>query len=442
MRRLWILGCAGLVACDGAPVDRIGVPELRVADDMGTVVLAEWEPPAEAPDALALAWSRDGTAWARSPVEAGAPWRAVAFGLKPSTGYQFRLEGEWAGEAEIGAIVRLETEALPTTAPTLTMTEAEPQAGVVAVGVNSDRSGAAFFDGDGEVVWWWEVPNSELLLTRVLRSVDERSVLVSTFNSPDGEYEESELAIHRVAYDGRVLEVIATPGGHHDFTERDDGTLAWLSAETQQIGDVPINGDTLVERSPDGAERVVWNAWDTHTYDADDPRYDHDFLHANCVKYDDSTGRYWVSLRATGELVHLDPATGTVVGTLLGPNSDLELTSGEALAFQHCFTLTDGGFLIMDDRMRQDEVSRAVEFTTDVGAGTMAQTWEYASDQDLHLFGLGDALPAGDDVLMVWSSAGQLQRVDRAGVTSWRGTTGLGTYLGYGEYSTSTTVRP
>lgn len=431
-----------LLGCDSPAPERIGAPELRVAEKQPTVVLAAWAPPADDPDTLALAWSLDGEQWQQAPAEAGPRWQALAFGLRPSTEYRFRLEGSWGDEVLIGPEQRFTTGGLPTDAPALTVEEDEAVDGYLAVGINNATGGAAVVDGTGAVVWWWPVPHPDLLITRVMRSDDQRSVLVSSF-VPISEYDDSTLALHRVAYDGTLLESIPTPGAHHDFTELPDGTLAWLGGEEREFGGPPIRGDLLIERSPDGEERVVWNCWDDFTYDPEDPRLDTRFLHANALRYDADTDRYWVGVRNLGALLVIDRQSGEIVERYFGQDSSFPLTAGTPVAYQHAFTLLDDGFLVMDDRKKEDEVSRAAEFAVDREAGTFAQTWQYESDRGFHIVGLGDALRLDDgDSLLIWSSAGQLQRVTADGRTRFRATTELGTILGYGQHSTDTTALP
>lgn len=430
-----------LAACASEAATRISAPELHLAEDMPTLVLATWEPPGDAPDALRLEWSTDGGDWSSPAIHDDPRWRAAAFGLRPVQTYSFRLVGTWDGEEEESEAVSIETGALAAEAPQLTLEEADGSPGWVAAGINNATSGAAVFDESGEAVWWWPVPVPTLLVTRALRSVDQRSILVGSF-VPIGDYADKDLAIHRVAYDGTLLERIATPGAHHDFTELPDGTLAWLTGEERSFGGPVIRGDVLMERAPDGTERVVWNCWDDYTYDPDDPRLDNRFLHANAVKYDADTERYWVSLRSLGVIVVIDRATGDIVEQFFGDDSLYPLAEGGTpVVYQHSFSLLEQGFVIMDDR--NGETSRAAEFTIDRAAGTFTETWVFESDQGLRVQGLGDAIRTADgESLLVWSSAGQLQRVTADGQTRWRGTTELGTVLGYAQHTDDPAAQP
>lgn len=434
------LPLVALAACDSETAEGIPAPELRLAEDMATVVLASWTPSGEAPDEVRLVWTTDAGEQSTPAVPDGEAWSAVAFGLGPAQEVNFRVVATWGGEESTSEDVLFETGTLPVDA--LTLEETGPNPGWLAVGINNAASGAAIFDEEGEAVWWWPLPVPTLLVTRVLRSIDQQSILVSSL-APIGDYDDTTLAIHRVAYDGTLIESVPTPGAHHDFFELPDGTLAWLSGEERSFGEKPIRGDVLMERSPDGVERMVWNSWDDFVYDEEDPRLDSRFLHANAVKYDAATARYWISLRSLGSLVVIDQASGDIVEQYFGDEPTHTLSAGTPLSFQHSFTLLDDGFLIMDDRAKEAETSRAAEFTIDRGAGTFRETWSFESDQGLHIQGLGDALRLDDgDSLLVWSSAGQLQRVSSDGSTLWRGTTQLGTILGYGQHTTDPTALP
>ncbi len=432
-----------MLGCQSADLQQISPPELRLAEDMATVVLANWVPPQESPDALRLEWLDPDGEWAATPaVEEGGAWRALAFGLRQSQDYRFRLVGTWGESVATSEEAKLQTGNLPAEAPSLTLGESGDNPGFLATGVNNSTPGGAIFDESGGPVWWWPLPVPEPYVTRVLRSVDQRSVLISAFRTI-AEYDPSDLAIHRVAYDGTVLETIETPGGHHDFTELPDGTLAWWTHESRDFDGRAVRGDVLMERAPDGGNREVWNGWDHYTYDPEDSQLVDSFPHANAVKCDVETDRYWLSLRSLGALVVIDRASGAIVEQFFGRDSIYPLSPGTPVAYQHGFTLLDDGFVIMDDRKDEAEVSRAAQFTIDRTAGTFAEVWSYESDEGFHIRGLGEAIRVdGGDTLLLWSPAGQAQRVRPDGTTVWRATSQLGTVLGYGQVTVDPTALP
>lgn len=370
-------------------------------------------------------------------VSAGEGWDAVLFGLKPETAYDVYPTATIDGEEVYGDTLTLTTGTLPRDVPTATVTLAEDgrTPGFLAVGLVSIESWALVYDQDGDVVWYYANPHAGTLTSRVLRSVDGRSLLVSAAGAVGSTSDET--FIDRVSYDGTRVESLPISGFSHDFCELDDGRILYIGTDRRDWHGDTLAGDTLVERSPDGGSREVWNGWDW--YDpADFTNVDAgtEYTHANVLKYDAGTGLAWLGMRNASSIARIDLATGELVSRFLGTDSDLTLTEGTAMAGQHSFTLLDDGVVVMDNRLDTDEFSRVVQYAIDEQARTARQTWAYASPEGYHLLGLGDAvrLPDGH-TRVVWSSAGQLDELDASGTLIGKINLDVGAGFGYGSWS-------
>lgn len=370
-------------------------------------------------------------------VAAGAGWDAVLFGLKPEATYEVRPTAVIDGEAVYGDALALTTGALPGDVPSASPTLAEDgrSPGFLAVGLVSIDSWALVYDQDGDVVWYYANPHAGTLTSRVLRSVDGRSLLVSAAGAVGSSSDETYIV--RVSYDGSEVESIPISGFSHDFCELDDGRILYIGTDRRDWRGETLSGDTIVERSPDGRSREVWNGWDW--YDpADFLEVDTgtEYTHANVLKYDARTGLAWLGMRNASSIARIDLESGELMSRFLGTDSDVTLTEGTPTSAQHSFTILDDGVVVMDNRQDPEEVSRVVQFELDEQAATARETWAYPSPEGYHLLGLGDAvrLPDGH-TRIVWSSAGQIDELDESGALIGRINLDVGAGYGYGSWS-------
>lgn len=418
-------------------------PGLFLSKTVPTVVTGTWTGEGESVSLVAL--DKDGAEVSRWPAELGddGAWRAVTLGLHPSTTYCFRVDVLVDGETLSSECVEQSTGGLPDALEPLVVDENTRNDGFFATGVITTTPWAVIYDAEGVPVWWWAVAEPTSLVTRVRRAADGRSLLVNAFEGI-GVDPDSEMHIYRVAFDGELVEDVVTVGAHHDYVELPDGGLAWLSYESRDEDGELHTADLVVERDAEGATREVWNAFDWYDWRDYETEATSSFLHANVLNYDVDTDRYWLSLRNPGAYIAIDRASGDIVETLLGPESDVRLLASPAPSHPHGFRwLDDETILLMDNRDSQDEVSRVARYTVDREAALMAQEWSFASDQGIHLLGLGDAaaLPGGD-VVALWSTAGQIQRLDADDTTVWRATASIGTAFTYLEWSDSLDTLP
>ncbi len=428
------------VACE-APA--LPPPDVAVSGYVPSVVTGAWSGEAEAVSLVAL--DDAGKEVSRWTAEAGeeGKWRAVSFGLHPATRYHFAVEVQSDGATAKSEAVELSTGGAPDALEPLVVEENTRNDGFFATGAITSTPWAVIYDAEGVPVWWWAVADPEALVTRVRRCADGQTLLVNAFEGINLD-PESGMHLYRVAYDGKLVEDISMLGAHHDYVELPDGGLAWLAYEERTEEGSSHVGDLVVERDADGQTREVWNAFDWYDWRDYEVETTSSFLHANVLNYDANRDVYWLSLRNPGAYIAVDRSTGKIVETLLGPESDVRLVASPAPSHPHGFRwLDDETLLLMDNRDSEDEVSRVARYVVDREEDVMAQEWAFASDQGIHLLGLGDVtkLP-NDDVVALWSTAGQIQRLDEDDATVWRATAPIGTAFAYIEWTDSTDTRP
>lgn len=408
------------------------------ADDIPTVVRVTWST-AEATEGWVTYAPKGEADPIRVTATGTTDHEALLFGLAPETTYTVNV----GADNEVSAPIDVTTGERPRDLPDLTAYTVTDEAapGFFAVGMVSASSIGAIVDHDGNYVWWYRIPDATNYVTRVLRSVDGRSVLVNSAPAA-GDDDSAQHRVYRVSYDGSEVETIELPLHHHDYCELPDGSIGFLAFDYQTVDGARVNGDKLMERAPDGTVRQIWSAWDWYDYaDYQDTSAGTEFVHANVVKYDAATDSYIVGLRNVGGLVRIDRDSGEITEHLGGNGSDYTFTTGTPLSGQHSFTMLDDGFVVLDNRDDTDEPSRAAQFR--LSGGTMEEVWSYTSPAGYHEFGLGDAvrMPSGNTKI-VWSSSGELNEVTPEGELIWKLNLDVGTGFGYGDYTEDPQVLP
>jgi len=198
----------------------------------------------------------------------------------------------------------------------------------------------------------------------------------------------------RVPFDGSAPTQVDAPGAHHDFELLPDGSLAYTRADERVLDDSYVTGDTLVVRSPDGAERVVWSAFDTlevqrHAGWDTFASIRGDWTHANGLAWDAESARWSVSLYWLRQIVTIDDATGQVVSVLDGHTTD------EPFGPQHAPTWVGDGWWLFDNAA-PGAGSRAVHLSPD---GVLLGEWRPPTGG--FAGALGDVTPLPDERLMV-----------------------------------------
>jgi hypothetical protein len=277
-----------------------------------------------------------------------------------------------------------------------------------------EHPGAVLVDGRGEVVWY-TLEETGLSVTRARAAHDgvRYSAVAGLGNDLDGALGE---LVH-VSWGGAEVTRHAWPHLRHDFAAHDDGTIAAL---TQRFDGDRLVADEIVERAPDGSERVVWSSADVAAES-----------HVNALHWDAARGHYLVSMYLHGSVLRIDRATGDVVWGLGGELGDFAF-AGEPLARTHQVAVTDGGLVLFDNGDDARPTSRIVEYTLDEQAMVATEVW--AAESDVYSFVFGDVHRLADGATRAaWAVTGELVQYAPGGDAVWTLTAPNGAVPGYGE---------
>jgi hypothetical protein len=246
--------------------------------------------------------------------------------------------------------------------------------------------------------------------------------------------------------------------------ELPNGNFLTLSFTFRDIDDpgpgtVYVAGDLVLEVTPGGEIVWQWDAFDHLDVDRRPPGFEEiiihpqtlqpaqDWTHANAVVYEPDTDSVLLSIRHQDWLVRIDRGTGDVVWRF-GDEGDFSLEAGSWPYHQHSPQWQDDGSLLLYDNglFNPDvpdpmETSRAVRYTVDTTAMTVAQVWEdEAEDFMAPIAGDADRLPDGT-ILVTDSSIdfglgfaqihARVRKISerRSATPQWEFTTALGTFI-------------
>ena len=394
----------------------------------------------------------DGEFDAQTPASVdGREFHATLFGLRGDSDYVARAVVMTADGELSSREAHFVTGATPPSLPEIEVTddggEVTEEQGLMFTSIVDESSTAVVIDTLGNLVWWHALDDKEGVISRSVLSRDGASVLY-LFEHPSPDPTDTGTEIVRVALDGSDVESVPASGAHHDFVELPDGTLAVLRAEWGEVDGVEALGDRIDEISPDGEVKTVWSAFeDWSSTPADfDALEDHggDWTHANALDYDAGRGAYVLSLRNLDTLLVIERASGDVLREIGGSKSDylFSTTGARMFIWQHQFELDDDRLRIFDNGTPDEYGSRVAEYALDDEAGTATLEWTYQTTPPMYCMALGDVstLP-GDDLLVTWSTAGQIDRLDADGSLLWRLNLGFGGALGYTTWVESLDVQ-
>ncbi len=306
----------------------------------------------------------------------------TVFGLRPGVGYTLYVE---QGGQEVESTYVRVPEA-PSWVPEFRLMDGSWD-GFVAVPYHSleddENHGIVMLDGLGTPVWWEQTPS--FATTAVWQ--DGRLMYNVQLSETESWICSSELL--------GAPDCLDVPRAHHEFLPLPDGALAFLRTDVRDVDGEPVMGDELVLRSADGAERVVWNAFDTLDvtwHEAWETGAEGgDWTHANGVAYDAATDRWVVSLYWLRQLLEIDGATGQILRVLDGA------LAAERFGPQHAPKIAGDGLLFFDNELMNGQ-SRLLEIGWD---GQMR--WMWTPPEQMHALVLGDVdrLPDGR-VLSSW----------------------------------------
>ncbi len=433
---LWLHAMAlglTLVAC--RPHDGFEI-EIEQSARISTVFTARWSVDLDHPDAAWWELGRDGQVERRVPVDpAGGPaFVTTLLGMKPVSTYSLWAVAEQDGELLRSDERQVTTGQVPAELPDLTLERqegAETWRGLLVSSVVALHPTAVILDEDGEYVWWYTLDGLEGM-ARARLAHDGRSMLMLDLNVSD----DSPSSLYRVGLDGMDLERLPSGGFHHDFELLPDGTIAALVYDPVEIDGVSIPGDQLVELSPDGSTRVVYDIWADPDieYQASAAYMGSMWPHANAIDYLEDEDAYLVSFLALESIVYIDRASGAVDWRLGGDLSDFSLSGGDTDLFerQHQFQWIDGSMLVFVNGPLQQGVSSVVQYALNMEQGGAWKAWEYEGSRGLSSMVLGDVyrLDSGN-TLVTWGYGGVIEELARDGSAQWSVEASVGGAFGY-----------
>lgn len=210
----------------------------------------------------------------------------------------------------------------------------------------------------------------------------------------------------------------------HDYRLLDNGNMLQLSYRVREadLSDVggPADGlvyDTVVaERTPDGETVWLWDGAE-HMDLADvaepvaqeeyprQPPAIADYSHPNSIDVFDD-GDVLLSVRHYDCIYRIDRPSGDVVWTMGGPNcaqNDFEITGDPHDGFSHqhdATVLDDGNVLLFDNgNLRENPVSRVVEYAIDEEAMTAELVWSYDDGRYTPIMGSAERLDNGNTLI-------------------------------------------
>lgn len=288
------------------------------------------------------------------------------------------------------------------------------EAGLI-LGTSFDGSSSSVFlvDREGRARWLRHLPTGFVTANAITNG---RHLLYDDMLGSGGYGHIRQLSLEGV--DDEPIEVHAL---HHSFTQTPDGSLAWLEVDirdTWQWG--PVVGDRIVERGPDGTERVVTSLWDhlpvtTHGF-FDETYYPQgkDWTHCNGITYDTHSDRYVVTSRNLGAVLEIDRHTGDMVRYL-----DASNLAGQTLYAPHAARWTPQGTLLLVSSAPDDTATWASELAVHHD-GSLQEIWSHGRDDDLFAHAKGEARRLdGGNTLVNWGSAGMIREIAPDGTVVW-----------------------
>lgn len=424
-----------LLGCRPDPL----LASLQLAEGVSTVVeLSLGEDPAD----LDEAWVEFGTADGSSrtlalPLSGTEAGQLDLVGFKPESAVQVQVFAIQGGRERQSEVLRIDTGSVPAWLPTLYV-EADDGAvhfdgGTLLTSIVTSPPAAVLIDQDGDYLWWTELGETRQV-ARVRLSRDGAGVVALPVNMG----EQSLRGFIFAPWDGG--EQIDTQVGapHHDFVVLEDGTLGLIYQEQREVLGQTLAGDVLVERSVDGSEVEIWNAWDQLDPAVDLPTLEDEgaWTHANHLLYDAAADEWLLGLHGIRSIVRL-ARDGSGIRTMLGgARSDYLGPGGEPVELlgHHGFELTDSGIVLFENGAGEDPTSRLVELSLDEEGLVAEPIWEYRPQPELYNFALGgvDRLQSGDTVT-TFSVNGRIDEVATDGSLRWRLSASLGGTFGYVE---------
>lgn len=321
------------------------------------------------------------------------------------------------------------------------------------------KSGIGIVDREARYVWSIASDDPAVQYTRTRLGRDGASVL---WNTNDADRNEDIATIERISMDGLTRTSTRTINGHHDFVELPDGaTFAWLSYVFQDLAvegmpsypdPDPIAADAIYEGpeglvDPTGATKVfdMFEDWPGGIYDSGPDMQDCvtgfipgycEFSHGNSLGYVDGQDAYYGGFRWMDSTAKIG-RQGDVLWILGGRDNQFAIDPEDLAIHSHFSDVWDGGMLLMDNH--DPGPSRLLEYTIADSALTADVVWEHPRGDFETILGDVRRIPVDgcDNVLISWSSDGEIEELTRDGQTVWKVAFSLGQITSRVQYLSS-----
>jgi hypothetical protein len=420
-----------VIACGGgSDAKKPSNVTAEVADKVATVVKVGWT--TATPSTGYVEYGPTAALGLRTPAETTATTShaAILLGLTANTVYHYRAVTMDGSAPVAGDAVTIRTGNLPLGLPILTTT-GTGQSGFIVVPVVGMAVAVVILNGNGDIVWYHK-DDRKLDFYRARLARDGKSVLynaakISGDPSPDS-------AIVRVALDGTEVSSVPIPFLAHDFVEHPDGTLGALAIEYRDFQGTAIAGNKIVEVAPDGTQRTVWTSWDCFDPAAitgDDLQQGWTF--ANALDYDAAANVYYVGMRNFSSIARINRQTRACEWVLgLGAPTLTFAPGAPRFLHQHQFQVRGNHVLVMDNDGAPGNASRILEYELDLVARTATSVGSYTSNPSVYTFVFGEPLRFDDGTTFInWGAAGQMERLDPSGMSTWKLNTNVGYAFGF-----------
>ncbi len=355
--------------------------------------------------------------------------------LRARTPYDFTVEA-WEGDDlldfEGGSF---DTPPVPGELPALHVEVDElEEPKLILASIMSGGMAPVIVSQDGHYVWWHLEQSEGTTIAQARLAPDGSAIYYDSYDRGESSSPDAAYWIRRVSIDDGEVESHAVHRHHHDFLVHDDGTIAWIKADSRLHEGTELQGDAIVE-TRDGDDVVIWSSWDSLELDLSEDCYELEdgiWTHANALDYDPETATYFLSIRQLDTVVAIERDHHRTKWELGGCRSDLAFTE-DSTPFdgQHRAQFLDDSVLVYDNRP-SDEHSRVVEYALDHDARLATEIWSYDAGGAYSTEYLGDTqrLDSGN-TLVIWSSAATIEEVDPDGELLWKGSFDFGTVVGY-----------
>ncbi len=385
--------------------------DAQVSEVIPTVGIVTWSTTLDEVTRARVEFGPDETYAYTATVDLSEPgFRTLLLGMKANRTYHARVVAEQEGIECASADFTLLTGPLPKGLPSLTVSAedgATPAPGFI---VSSFLlNGPAFIlDADGDYVWWYGSGE----IGRAALSPDGKYLWYAAVNVAGGGG-----SMKRVTLDGLSEQDFSAEFGeiHHDFTILPDGTVAFL----QHDGDL----DRVVERAPDGSQRVAFSVSEVAGGAAPN--------HANSLRYWPDDDSYTVSDLAQN--IYMKVSRSGDLGWLLGGTASDFTGDGATWEGQHGHELLAEDRLLFFNNGPPGGASSALEIALDFERGTATRIWAYSSDKRTLIYGDVQRLGNGN-TLVTHSVGGVFEEVNPERELVRRLSFALGGAVGYSAH--------